>query len=221
MKPTLYIGNKNYSSWSLRPWLALTWSGIDFDEVVVPLGGEGFGRAAIPAVRAVSPSGRVPALSLGDVTIWESLAICEWAAENAPAARLWPDDPRARAVCRAVACEMHAGFSAVRRDLAVNVRRRAAARELSADTRADLARIDELWTTTRARWGQSGPFLFGERTIADAFFAPVATRLRTYGVALGPAAMAYSEALLHEPAFVAWEAAAVAEPWTIPATDAL
>jgi glutathione S-transferase len=221
MRPVLYIGNKNYSSWSLRPWLVLAWSGIPFEERVIPLGGEGYGKSRIPEVLAISPSGRVPALAVSGVTVWDSLAISEWAAESAPAARLWPEDALARAVCRSIASEMHAGFGAVRRDLSMNIRRRAAARPLAEDTLADLTRIEALWAATRERHGAGGPFLFGARTIADAFFAPVATRLRTYGVPVQPESRAYCDAIFADPAFLAWEEAAKAEPWTIPSTDAL
>jgi glutathione S-transferase len=220
-RPTLYVGNKNYSSWSLRPWLALTWAGLDFEERVIRLGGEGYGRGQIPAVRAVSPSGRVPALAVGEVTIWDSLAIAEWAAEQRPGAGLWPEDPLARAVCRAATCEMHAGFGALRRDLSMNLRRRTGPRDWPEDTRADIARVEELWASLRARYGAGGEFLFGRRTIADAFYAPVATRLRTYGVPVAPGTRAYCEAVFADGAFRAWEAAAEAEEWTMPQADAL
>jgi len=219
--PVLYIGNKNYSSWSLRPWLALKWAGLAFEERLIQLGGQGYGRSQIPEIRAISPSGRVPALEVDGTVIWDSLAICEWAAENARAARLWPEDPMVRAVCRSVACEMHSSFAAVRRDMSMNVRRRTTPRDWPEDTRDDLARIEDVWTTTRARYGAGGPFLFGARTIADAFFAPVVTRLRTYGVPLSSSSAAYSEAVLADPAFREWESAAVAEPWALAATDAL
>lgn len=221
MTALLHIGNKNYSSWSLRPWLVLTWAGLPFEERVIPLGGPGYGKSAIPAVRAVSPSGRVPALEIDGVTVWDSLAIAELAAEKAPAARLWPEDQTTLAICRAVTCEMHSSFAALRRDCAMNIRRRTTPRDWPDDTRADIARIEELWGAIRARHGAGGPFLFGARTIADAFFAPVATRFRTYGVPLKPASQAYCEAIFADPAFRAWEAAAEAEPWTIPETDAL
>jgi glutathione S-transferase len=221
MTTVLYIGNKNYSSWSLRPWLVLSWAGIPFEERVIPLGGPGYGQGKIAEVLAVSPSGRVPALAEGDLTVWDSLAIAEWAAERAPAARLWPEDPKTRAVCRSITCEMHAGFGALRRDLSMNIRRRTTARAWPDDTLADIARVEQLWAATRARHGSGGPFLFGARTIADAFYAPVATRLRTYGVAVQPATQAYCEAIFADPAFRAWEAAAEAEPWSIASTDAL
>jgi glutathione S-transferase len=216
MKATLYIGNKNYSSWSMRPWLVLTWAGIPFVEHVLPLGGPGYGQSKIPAVLAVSPSGRVPALSAGDVTIWDSLAIAEWAAEQAPSARLWPQDATARAVARSVTCEMHSSFAALRRDLSMNVRRRAAPRPLPEETLADIARIEGLWGSARERYGGGGAFLFGAKTIADAFFAPVATRFRSYGVAIAPGSTAYCEAIFADPAFRAWEDAAGRETWAIP-----
>jgi glutathione S-transferase len=221
MTTTLYVGNKNYSSWSMRPWLALTWAGIPFEERVIQLGGEGYGQSKIPEILAISPSGRVPALRADDITIWDSLAIAEWAAERAPKAHLWPENSAERAVCRAVTCEMHSSFSAMRRDLAMNVRRRTTPRAWPEDTRADLARVEQLWASTRERYGAAGPFLFGARTIADAFYAPVATRLRTYGVPVQPATQAYCEAIFSDPAFRAFEAAAEAEPWSIPVTDAL
>jgi len=214
---TLHVGNKNYSSWSLRPWLALRWSGIDFETRVVPLD-EGHPVGEIPAVAAVSPTGRVPVLHLGDRRVVESLAICELAADLAPEAGLWPEDPYVRAECRAAACEMHAGFSAVRRDLPMNVRRRAEPREWPADTRADLRRIEALFEGLLETYG--GPFLFGQRTIADAMYAPVGTRLRTYAVKTSPAVEAYVNTLLQDPAFLEWERDAETETWTLGETDA-
>jgi glutathione S-transferase len=221
MATVLYLGNKNYSSWSLRPWLVLTWAGIPFEERVIPLGGPGYGNAQIPEVLAVSPSGRVPALAASGITITDSLAISEWAAEQAPSAHLWPEDPRTRAIARSVTCEMHSSFGAMRRDLSMNIRRRTTPRAWPEDTRRDLARVEDLWASTRDRYGAGGPFLFGARTIADAFYAPVATRLRTYGVPLRPASQAYCDAIFADAAFRAWEAAASAEPWTLRETDAL
>lgn len=218
--PVLHIGNKNYSSWSMRPWLALKWGGIPFQEHIIPLGGEGYGRSEIKAVRAVSPSGRVPALHVGDAVIYESIAICEWAAEQTPA--LWPADRIVRAQARSVAAEMHAGFAAIRRDMSCNVRRRLATEPVwPADTRADLERLYELWAGLRARFGGDGPFLFGPRTIADAMFAPVCTRLRTYAVKAPETAQAYCASVFADPAFKEWEQAAEAETWTIEQTEAL
>lgn len=225
-KPTLYVGNRNYSSWSMRPWLVLRWGAIDHELVVIPLGGEGYAKRAMPSVLAVSPTGTVPALHLpspeGDVVLSDSLAISEWAAEQAPGAGLWPVDPLARAAARAAACEMHSGFSALRSAMPCNLRRRTEPRAPSGDAKRDVERVTALWTQLRARFGAGGPYLFGARpTIADAFFTPVATRLRTYGVALDGAAGAYASALLANEAFRAWEAEALAESWTMPMWDAV
>ncbi len=218
--PTLYIGNKNYSSWSMRPWLALKWAGIAFEERVIPLGGPGYGKSKIDDILAVSPSGRVPALHIGETVIWDSLAISEWAAEQKPGV-LWPEDSVVRAVARSAAAEMHSGFAALRRDGSMNVRRRAGARDWPEDTRADVARLQELWGALRAAHGAGGPFLFGRRSIADAFFAPVCTRLRTYDVPVNAVSQAYCATIFADDAFLEWERAAAAETWTIPQSDAL
>lgn len=218
--PVLHIGNKNYSSWSMRPWLALKWGGVPFEEHIIPLGGEGYGRSQIKEVRAVSPTGRVPALHVGDVVIYESLAICEWAGEQTPS--LWPSDPLVRGEARAAACEMHAGFAAIRRDMSCNVRRRLEKQpDWPADTREDLDRLYALWGGLRARFGGDGEFLFGPRSIADAMFAPVCTRLRTYKVDAPDIAVAYCAAIFADPVFQEWERAAIAEPWIIEQTEAL
>ena len=219
MQTVLYVGNKNYSSWSLRPWLALTWGHVAFETRVIPLGGEGYGRAQIPAVVAVSPSGRVPALQVGDTTIWDSLAICEYAAEQEPS--LWPADPLERAVARSAVAEMHSSFTAVRRDLSMNIRRRVPARAWPADTAADIARITAIWADLRARYGTSGPWLFGKRSVADAFYAPVVTRFRTYEVAVPTVCAAYMDTLFADDSFRSWEADAIAEPLVIEQTEAL
>jgi glutathione S-transferase len=221
MAPTIYIGNKNYSSWSLRPWLALKWAGIPVEERIIPLGEDGFGTGQTASILAVSPSGCVPVLHLGETRIWDSLAICEWAAESKPDAGLWPSDRTLRAVCRSVTCEMHSGFGAMRRDLSMNIRRRTTARNWPQDTLADIARVQALWTNVRREHGAGGPFLFGSRTLADAFFVPVATRFRTYGVALDEVAREYVATLLNDAAFLEWERAAESEPWTLARTDAL
>jgi glutathione S-transferase len=216
----LHIGNKNYSSWSMRAGLALKWGGIPFQENLIALGGEGYGRSGIKEVRAVSPSGRVPALHVGDVVIHESLAICEWGAEQSPT--LWPSDPLTRAQARAASCEMHAGFAALRRDMSCNVRRRLERQpEWPQDTRADLVRLFELWSGLRARYGGDGQFLFGPRSIADAMFAPVCTRLRTYAVSAPDVAQSYCAAIFADPAFQEWEREGEAEPMSIQQTEAL
>jgi glutathione S-transferase len=218
--PVLHIGNKNYSSWSMRPWLALKWGGIPFEENLIALGVEGYGRSEIKEVRAVSPSGRVPALHLGDTVIYESLAICEWAAEQTPS--LWPADPLVRAEARAASCEMHAGFEALRQAMSCNIRRRLERQpEWSSATRADLDRLYALWGGLRARYGGEGQFLFGPRSIADAMYAPVCTRLRTYAVDAPDVVQAYCAAIFADPTFQEWERAGEAEPMTIEQTEAL
>lgn len=202
----------------MRPWLALKWGDIAFDETVIPLGGEGYGQSQIKAVRDVSPSGRVPALHLDGLMLYESLAICEWAAEQAQT--LWPSDSLIRADARAAASEMHAGFSAMRRDMSCNIRRRLqAAPDWPADTRADLQQLFALWQRVLGRYG--GPFLFGQRSIADAMFAPMCTRLRTYAVAMPDFAQRYCDTIFADATFQEWERAAEAEPWTIEQSEAL
>lgn len=220
MTPILYVGNVNYSSWSLRPWLALKWGGIAFETRVIRLGGPGYGQRKIPGVLAVSPAGTVPVLHVGDEVISDSLAISEWAAEQAPS--LWPRDAIARAHARAATCEMHSSFGALRANLSCNIRRRAEPRALNEQTRQDVARIEEIWTSLRKRFGSGGPYLFGAApTIADAFYVPVATRFRTYAVTIGKEAQAYADALLANPSFREYEAAAIAETWADPQADAV
>lgn len=219
-KPVLYLGNKNYSTWSMRPWLALRWGGIDFEERVIPLGAVRYGKSKVTEVLRVSPSGRVPALQVGDLVIHDSLAICEWAYEQANS--LWPADAGVRAEARSAAAEMHSGFAAMRRDLAMNLRRRLErAPDWSEDTRMDLARVVEMWTGLRARFAEAGPWLFGLRSTADAMYAPVATRLRTYAVEAPPEVQAYCATVFADPAFQEWERGAAAEAWTIPQVDEL
>lgn len=213
----LAIGNKNYSSWSMRPWLALRWGQIAFTEQVIELGPR-YGRPN-PDILALSDSGRVPVLILADGTrLHESLAICEWAAEQAPA--LWPADPVLRALARSASAEMHAGFAALRRELPMNLRRRKEGHAVTEAAGADIARIEALWQGLRARSASLGPWLCGTRSVVDAMFAPVATRFRTYGTALSPVSQAWCDTVLADPDFRAWDEAAAAETWTIPETDA-
>jgi glutathione S-transferase len=219
MKPILYVGNRNYSSWSLRPWLALCWGKVEVETRVIPLDGPGYSERRVPAVLEVSPTGTVPVLHLGEHVIPDSLAISEWAAEQAP--ELWPSDSTARAQARAAACEMHSSFGALRGALTCNIRRRAAPRVLDREVQRDIDRVVELWGALRSRFGAGGPYLFGSSPcIADAFFTPVATRFRTYAVSLPPEAQRYTDALLQNPAFREWEAEAEREPWTIASSDA-
>ncbi len=224
VKPRLYIGNLNYSSWSLRPWLCLQWAGVDFDETLIELDQEGYGEARIAEVLAVSPSGRVPVLQLDRTTIWDSLAISEWAAENSRANPLLPQDAPLRAQVRSATAEMHSGFAALRRDLPMNIRRRCSASGLPAETLADIARIDAMWSGLRKAHEARGPHLFGARSMADAFYTPVATRFRTYSIRLSPAAQAYCDTLLADADFRAWEQrvlTTLAKPFSRARTDEL
>jgi len=209
---TLYVGNKNYSSWSLRPWLALRQAGLEFDEVVIPLDE----AATSENIRRHSPSGRVPVLRHGELTVWESLSICEYASELAPEAGLWPADRAARAVARSAASEMHAGFAALRGHFPMNMRSSFPDRGASTEAQADINRVTALWRDCRKRFGEGGPFLFGAFSIADAMFAPVVSRFRTYKIDLDEVASAYVEAVWSLPALQDWVAAARKEPMVIP-----
>jgi glutathione S-transferase len=201
---TLVVGTKNYSSWSLRPYLALAHTGQPFEEVVVPLGEPDTPRQILQH----SPSGRVPLLKHGALAIWDSLAICEYLAETFPEARLWPQAREARAVARAVTAEMHSSFQALRQHMNMNIRARKPGQGRAPGVAEDIARIQAVWNDCRARFGQGGPFLFGHFTIADAFYAPVATRFVTYDVALDPVCAAYRDAVLALPSFQKWAEAA-------------
>lgn len=208
----LIIGNKNYSTWSLRPWIAMTVAGIPFEEQVVPFGSDDFKRV----VPGQSGNGLVPLLIDGDIRVWESLAILEYLAEKFPDAVLWPRDTGARAYARAIANEMHAGFRAMRGDMPMNIARRVMKRPPLPAVEADVRRIDAIWAECRKRYGAGGPFLFGARfTNADAMYAPVASRFRTYAVDLSPESAAYRDAILALPAYKAWAAAGLAEPWLV------
>ncbi len=208
-KPVLFIGNKNYSSWSLRPWLCLRWGGIKFEERLISLKQEGYGRAEIAEILTVSPAGKVPVLHVDGVAIWDSLAIAEWAAEHSP--QLWPEDCLVRAQARSVTSEMHAGFADLRDQLPMNIRRRCKAHGLRAGTERDIARVLSMWSGLREQYAGGGPWLFGKRSIADAFFAPVITRFRTYGIALDGDAKAYSQTVLTDPDFLKWEASPITD----------
>lgn len=226
MTPILHVGNRNYSSWSLRPWLVLRWSGLAFETHEIRLDQPGYGEQAIAEVRAVSPGGTLPALTAGPLAIWDSLAIAEWAAEQVAPGTLWPADLALRATARSVTCEMHSGFGGVRRDLSMNIHRRLQVdpARWPEDTRRGLQRLESIFSTYRAAHAADGPWLFGRRCIADGFFTPVATRMRTYGVALGATAQAYCDTLLADPDFLAWEASCAGARWDregFPVIDAL
>ena len=208
----LVIGNKNYSSWSMRPWLALRASDIPFDEIFVPLY---TGPADKQRILNFTPSGKVPVLVDGDVTIWDSLAIIEYLAERFPEKRLWPWDAAARAHARSICAEMHSGFAALRGECGMNLHRPVGAIELSADARANIARIQDIWTDCRERYGKSGAFLFGAFSAADAMFAPVVHRFRTYAIAVRPQARRYMDAMMALPAFQEWTSAGLAETLVI------
>jgi glutathione S-transferase len=208
----LVIGNKNYSSWSMRPWLALRANDIAFDEIFIPLYTD---EADKRRILDFSHSGKVPALIDGDVTIWDSLSIIEYVAERFPEARLWPEDRASRAHARSISAEMHSGFMALRNECGMNLHRPIRAIALSADARANVARIQEIWIECRERYGKLGPFLFGRFGSTDAMFAPVVHRLRTYAIAVEPAAQAYMETMMALPAFQEWTRAGLAETLVI------
>ena len=216
-KPTLVIGNKNYSSWSLRPWRLMRHHGIAFDEVRLPLDTPEFAQD----IARWSPSGRVPVMHRGDLVVWDSLAISEYVNETWLDGRGWPADADARAVARAVSAEMHSGFQALRNALPLNCRRRAAATTISADVRADIDRITRIWRECRARYAAAGPYLFGGFSIADAMYAPVVLRFRSYVVPLGDVERRYSETMLALPALGEWLAAAEAEGLPLPKYDTI
>jgi len=211
VRRVLVIGNKAYSSWSLRPWVLMRHAGLEFEEVRLPLYTERWNAD----IARYSPSGKVPALVDGDIHIWDSLAICEYLAERHPEKQLWPGDTAARALARAVSAEMHSGFAELRNQLPMNVRRRLPGRNHSPGALKDIERIQQLWNDCRARFGASGPFLFGRFSVADAMYAPVASRFQTYEVALDPVAGAYAQTLLALPAMRRWIAEAEAESETI------
>jgi glutathione S-transferase len=208
---TLVIGNKNYSSWSLRGWLAARAAGIAFDEVLVRLSEPGSKRELLKH----SPAAKVPVLKHGERVIWDSLAIIEYLAEIQPDAGLWPADPAARAHARAIAAEMHAGFQALRAHMPMNLRKSLPGKGHGRDVALDIERITAIWADCRARHGAAGPFLFGRFSAADAMYTPVATRFRTYTVELDDVYQAYVDAVLAHPDFLEWRAAALAEPWVI------
>jgi glutathione S-transferase len=204
----LVIGNKNYSSWSMRPWLALRANNIPFEEVFISLY---TGAADKQRILGFSRSGKVPILVDGDIAVWDSLAIIEYVAERFPEKRLWPEHPAHRAHARAISAEMHSGFAALRNECGMNLHRPVRAIKLSDEARANVARIQEIWAECRARYGQSGPFLFGSFGAADAMFAPVVHRFRTFAIAVSKDTQAYMDTMMALPAFAEWTKAGLAE----------
>jgi len=209
----LIIGNKNYSSWSMRPWIAMKVVKIPFEETVISLNAPDFKEVLGP----VSGTGKVPTLIDGDVRVWESLAILEYLAEKFPNARLWPVDRAARALARAVANEMHAGFLPLRRHMPMNLWRPVIKRDLTPEAAANVKRIETMWSDCRTRYGQKtdGPFLFGAFGAADAMYAPVVARLHTYGVDVSASTNSYINAVMALPAWQEWYAAALKETWVL------
>jgi glutathione S-transferase len=201
----LVIGNKNYSSWSLRPWLAMKVLGMAFDEVRIPL----YRPGSKEQILRYSPAGRVPILRDGDTVVWDSLAILEHLAERHP--QLWPKDPAQRAKARSVSAEMHSGFAALRQHMSMNTRKRYPGKGRTPEVQADIARIDAIWSEAK------GPFLFGQFTAADAMYAPVVLRFRTYEVEVRK--QSYMDAMLALPAMRDWIEAAEREPESIPDLD--
>lgn len=212
MTLSLLIGNKAYSSWSLRPWLLLKQFGVAFEEKLVPL----YGPESKARLLAFSPAGKVPALRCDDVVVWDSLAIIEFLAERFPDLAIWPSDPAARALARSLAAEMHSGFAALRSEFPTNFRR--APRSIGAPSpaaAADIARIDAAWRDARARFGAQGPFLLGAFSAGDAMFAPVVCRFSTYVLDVSTEAQDYMRAIEALPAYREWVDAGREEPWTL------
>jgi glutathione S-transferase len=215
MTLTLIIGNKNYSSWSLRPWLFLKHHGIPFEEIRIPLY-----RDDSPArIAAYSPSGKVPVLVDEGVTVWDSLAILEYLAERFPETQGWPATTADRAQARSLAAEMHAGFAALRSQCSMNCRRPPAPKALPEAVSKDVARINQLWSECREQYGNAGPWLLGQFSILDAMYAPVALRFHTYQLEAGLAATAYVNTVLDHPAVAEWIAAGKAETEVIQAFE--
>ena len=211
----LVIGNKNYSSWSMRPWMAMRIADIPFEDQVIHLDDPVFKSE----LARLTPAGKVPVLIDGDRHVWESLAIIEYVAETFPDAKIWPADVAARAHARVVSAEMHAGFVNLRRHCAMNMARPPKRRELTPEVQNDVARIEQMWNDSRARFGKDGPFLFGAASAADAMYAPVVSRFHTYDIAVSPETRAYMQAVRALPAWIAWETAARQESWVLPRAE--
>jgi len=211
---TLYVGNKNYSSWSFRPWIAMEAAGVPFKDVVIPFDF----AAGNPEFRKLSPTGRVPVLHHGEVRVWESLAIIEYVAELFPEAGIWPEDRAARAEARAISMEMLSGFRALRGACPMNIRRAPGEIDLPEGVSDDVARIEAIWKAALARSG--GPFLFGAFSAADAMYAPVVNRFEIYRLTKDETVLAYMARVKAHPAWQKWQAAALAEPWIVPEDEA-
>ncbi|MEM9355531.1 MAG: glutathione S-transferase family protein [Pseudomonadota bacterium] len=209
----LYIGNKNYSSWSLRAWLLLRAFDLEFKETLIPLDEED----TTEKIRGVSEAGKVPVLVDRSQTIWDSLAIAEYIHERFPDKRIWPTDDKARAHARSSSAEMHSSFVGLRGACPMNLAKRFVRKNRGADVATDVARIQDLWGEARHRFGSDGnePFLYGAFSAADAMYAPVVTRLETYNIEVRQQSRAYMDAILNHPAFLEWRNAGLQEPWII------
>lgn len=216
----LIIGNKAYSSWSLRGWLACKQSGLPFTEQVVPLYGEGWEARKLAMPELAPSQGKVPILWDGEAVVWDSLAILDYLADKVGTDRFWPRPAAARAMARAMAAEMHGGFHALRAACPMNLRRSHPDFQPGPAVRADVVRVLTLWAETRARFGAGGPFLFGSFSAADIAFAPVVARFLTYGIAVPGFARAYMDAVWEHAWLKQWQADAAAEPWVIERFDA-
>lgn len=205
----LFIGNKNYSSWSFRPWFAMKAMQIAFDEQLVPFDFEN----GNPRFAEFTPAKKVPTLHDGDLVVWDSLAILEYLADKFPEKSLWPTDASSRAIARSVANEMHSGFTALRNECPMNMRRKPEPLKVSDDVRTDIRRIEDIWSTSLDASG--GPFLFGALSNADAMYAPVVSRIATYQLSDSPVVKTYSQAMTKLPAWIEWETAGIAEPWIV------
>jgi glutathione S-transferase len=207
----LVIANKLYSSWSLRPWMVMRAFDIPFEEIVIPLRQDD----SKARLARYSPSGKVPVLVDGDLVIWESLAIIEYVAEHCPDKAVWPKDRVARAHARAISNEMHGGFMPLRQGCPMNLGARYKTPELTEPMKANIDRVETIWSDARKAFGGGGPYLYGAFSAADAMFAPVVTRLDTYQIPVKPETRDYMDTILSNPHFAAWKQAALIEPWTI------
>lgn len=211
----LILGNKNYSSWSLRGWLAMKQSGLSFEEITVPLYGEDWDTQKRDMGEIAPSHGKVPVLWDGDAVVWDSLAIVDYLADKVGRDRFWPKADDARAMARSMVAEMHAGYLALRRECPMNIRRRVEGTPPSAEAKADIVRILTLWAEARARFGHGGPFLFGTFCAADIFYAPVVSRFLTYGIGVPGFAQAYMQAVWEHEWLQTWIDAAEDEEWVI------
>ena len=215
----LIIGNKNYSSWSLRGWLAARQSGLHFEEITIPLYGEGWDEQKREIGEIAPSQGKVPVLWDGEAVVWDSLAIVDYLADKVGRDRFWPKPDDARAMARSMVAEMHAGYQALRSECPMNIRRRVSRHQLTAQGRADVVRILTLWAEARARFGHGGPFLFGTFCAADIFYAPVVSRFLTYVVPVPGFAEAYMQAVWEHDWLVQWVTAAEGEEWRLEQYD--